>query len=248
MITPLLKTLSVGALLGAAALAGCSSATTSSTSSELTGSIDQASFPAAVTSITVARDDGTTAIAPVLDDGTFTALLESGGTYHLLLSADGTGTPVVLDASGGRLRTEIQVTSGGGAVALGSIRYWAPSVASKGQALTRTTVTPTTTPVATTCTNGVIAGTSQPCAGTTAAVDCSVANDMSNGCPDLGATDPTAASGATAATSANDADAAKPMGVPAANAPAQITCGGHDHQGGPGHDEHDEHDGHGHGH
>jgi hypothetical protein len=240
MITPLLKTLSVGALLGAAALTGCTTATTSSTSSELTGSIDQASFPAALTSVTVARDDGTTALAPVLSDGTFTALLESGGTYRLLLSADGTGTPVVLDASGGRLRTEIQVTSGGGAVALGTIRYWDPSVASKGQALTKTTITPTTTPA--TCTSGVIAGTSQPCAGTTAPVDCSVANDMSNGCPDLGATDPTAASGATAATSANDADAAKPMGVPTAGAPTQITCGGHDHQGGPGHG------GHGHGH
>jgi hypothetical protein len=240
MITPLLKTLSVGALLGAAALTGCTTATTSSTSSELTGSIDQASFPAALTSVTVARDDGTTALAPVLSDGTFTALLESGGTYRLLLSADGTGTPVVLDAGGGRLRTEIQVTSGGGAVALGTIRYWDPSVGSKGQALTKTTVTPTTTPA--TCTNGVIAGTSQPCAGTTAPVDCSVANDMSNGCPDLGATDPTAASGATAATSANDADAAKPMGIPTAGAPTQITCGGHDHQGGPGHG------GHGHGH
>ncbi|MEP7124046.1 MAG: hypothetical protein ABJE95_24175 [Byssovorax sp.] len=241
MFTQLLKTLSAGALLGAAALAGCSTATTSSTASELTGSIDQATFPAVVTSITVARDDGTTALAPVLADGTFSALLESGGTYRLLLSADGTGTPVVLDVGGGRLRTEIQVTSGGGAVALGSIRYWDPSVGSKGQALTKTTVV--AAPVAPTCTNGVVAGTSQPCAGTTAAVDCSVANDMSNGCPDLGATDPTAPSGATAATSVNDASAAKPMGVPAANAPTQITCGGHDHHGGP-----SEHGGHGHGH
>ena len=242
MITQLLKTLSAGALLGAAALAGCTTATTSSTASELTGSIDQATFPAAVTSITVARDDGTTAITPVLADGTFSALLESGGTYRLLLSADGAGTPIVLDAGGGRLRTEIQVTSGGGAVALGTVRYWDPSVGSKGQALKTTVTTTTTMPATTTCTNGVIAGTSQPCAGTAAPVDCSVANDMSNGCPDLGATDPTAASGATAATSANDADAHRLRGVPAANAPTQITCGGHDRQHGPGHDGHGGHD------
>lgn len=241
MSTPLFKLLAAGALCSVAALTGCNSgSTTSSTASELTGSIDQASFPAALTAITVARDDGTTASVPVLDDGSFTALLESGGTYRLLLSADGTSTPVVLDASGGRLRTEIQVTSGGGNVDIGSVRYWDPTIASKSQALeTTTTVTPTTP----TCTDGVISGTAQPCAGTTAAVDCSVANDMSNGCPDLGETDPTAASGATAATSANDADAALPMGVPVANAPAQITCGGHDH-GGPG----DHHGGHGHGH
>lgn len=230
MLTPLLKTLATGALLGAAALTGCNSATTSATASELTGSIDQASFPAAITSITVARDDGTTSISPVLSDGSFTALLESGGTYRLLLSADGTGTPVVLDAGGGRLRTEIQVTSGGGAVEIGTVRYWDPRVASESQALeTSTTETPTTP----TCTDGLIAGTAQPCAGTTAAVDCSVADDMSSGCPDLGATDPTAASGATEAASANDADAALPMGVPAANAPAQITCGG-GHDKGPG--------------
>jgi hypothetical protein len=238
MLHPLFKTLAAGALLGAAALTGCNSgSTTSSTSSALTGSIDQASFPAALTSITVARDDGTTDLAPVLGDGTFTALLESGGTYRLLLSADGKSTPLVLDASGGRLRTEIQVTSGGGALDIGTVRYWDPKVASKTQAL-QITGTPTT---ATTCTDGVIAGTTQPCAATTAAVDCSVANDMSNGCPDLGQTDPTAASGATATTSTNDANAALPMGVPVANAPAQMGCASHDH--GPG-----GHGGHGHGH
>lgn len=238
MSTQLFKLLAAGALCSVAALTGCNSgSTTSSTASELTGSIDQASFPAALTAITVARDDGTTASVPVLDDGSFTALLESGGTYRLLLSADGTATPVVLDASGGRLRTEIQVTSGGGSVDIGSVRYWDPSVGTKSQALQVNTTVPTTP----TCTDGLISGTAQPCAGTTAAVDCSVANDMSNGCPDLGETDPTAASGATAASSPNDADAAAPMGVPVANAPAQITCGGGHHGGhGPG--------GHGHGH
>ena len=240
MSTQLFKTLAAGALVGVAALTGCNSgATTSATASELTGSIAQATFPAAITAITVARDDGTTASVPVLNDGTFTAILESGGTYRLLLSADGTGTPIVLDAGGGRLRTEIQVTSGGGNVDIGSVRYRDPSIGSKGQALQVNTTVTTTTP---TCANGLIAGTAQPCAGTTAAVDCSVANDMSNGCPDLGATDPTAASGATAASSANDANAALPMGVPVANAPAQITCGGHDHHGGHGPG------GHGHGH
>jgi hypothetical protein len=237
MMTPLLKTLACTALLGAAALTGCTTSATSSTSSALTGSIEQSTFPAAITSITIARDDGTTAVAPVLDDGTFTALLESGGTYRLLLSADGAGTPVVLDASGGRLRTEIQVTSGGGSVEIGRVRYWDPSVGSKSQALqTQTAVT--TTPTAATCTDGLITGTTQPCAAATAAVDCSAANDMSNGCPDLGATDPTAASGATATASANDADAALPMGVPVQNAPAQIACASHD---GGGHGHH--HDG-----
>jgi hypothetical protein len=241
MSTQLFKTLAASALVGVAALTGCNSgSTTSATASELTGSIAQATFPAAITAITVARDDGTTASVPVLDDGTFTALLESGGTYRLLLSADGKGTPVVLDASGGRLRTEIQVTSGGGNVEIGSVRYWDPTIASKGQALQVDTTVTTTTP---TCTDGLISGSAQPCAGTTAAVDCSVANDMSNGCPDLGQTDPTAASGATATTSTNDANAALPMGVPVANAPAQIGCASHDH-GGPGHGP----GGHGHGH
>lgn len=230
----LLKTLACTALLGAAALAGCStSESTASTTSALTGSIDQSTFPAAVAAVTVARSDGTTATAPVLDDGSFSALLEAGGTYRLLLSADGTGTPVVLDASGGRLRTEIQVVSAGGSIDIGTIKYWDPSggsasPAAEAQALTvETTVTPTET----SCVDGVLSGTRQTCATTEAPVDCTAANDMSNGCPNMGddeATTPVVTPPTTDAST--DADATLPMALPELNAPAQIACavaGGH---------------------
>jgi hypothetical protein len=237
-MTPPLKFLACTALLAAAALAGCnttSSTEMSATASALTGSIDQATFPTAVASITVARNDGTTANAAVLDDGTFSIALESGGTYRLLLSADGVSTPVVLDTSGGRLRTEIQISSGGGAVNIGKIRYWDPaaeSVGAEAQALIVDT-TVTTTPTTAACVDGVIERTTQPCAAGSAPVDCSVAKDMSNGCPDIGDTLGSDLAGtiATTITSANDADAAEPMGIPTQNAPALIHCasegGGH---------------------
>ena len=233
----LLKTLACSALLGAAALAGCTTSSTASTTSSLTGSIDQSTFPAAVAAITVARNDGTKTTAPVLDDGSFSALLESGGTYRLLLSADGTGTPVVLDASGGRLRTEIKVSSAGGSIEIGSIQYWDPAAATETpgtEAQARGTET-TETPTDATCVDGVIAGTSQACATTEAPVDCSAANDMSDGCPNMGdeASAPTLAIPEVPASAqvSTDADAALPMGLPALNAPAQLTCavaGGHE--------------------
>jgi hypothetical protein len=231
-MTLFLRNLSCAAALGAAALTGCSTSTTASTTSALTGTIDQSTFPAAVASITVARNDGTTALAPVLDDGSFTALLESGGTYRLLLSADGKGTPVVLDTSDGRLRTEIQVTSAGGSVEIGSIKYWDPAPKSQGtsaQALTATTVT--TTDV--TCTDGVIAGTRQACATTEAPVDCTAANDMSDGCANMGdeASAPAPATPTTTDATTTDADATLPMGLPSLNAPAELACAVAAHEG-----------------
>ncbi|MEO5731959.1 MAG: hypothetical protein ABI134_16960 [Byssovorax sp.] len=231
----LLKSLACSALLGAAALTGCTTSSTASTTSELTGSIDQSTFPAAVAAITIARNDGTTTTAPVLDDGSFSALLESGGTYRLLLSADGTSTPVVLDASGGRLRTEIQVKTAGGSIDIGTIQYWdpTPGSASPGtdaQALETETTAPTTDA---TCVDGVLSGTRQACATTEAPVDCTAANDMSDGCPDMGDEASAALVLPTAAADllAKDADAAEPMGLPALNAPAELTCavaGGHE--------------------
>ena len=239
-----LKNLACTALLGAAALAGCStSSTTASTTSALTGSIDQSTFPAAVAAVTVARNDGTTTTAPVLDDGSFAALLESGGTYRLFLSADGTSTPVVLDVSGGRLRTEIRVTSAGGSVEIGSIKYWDPTggSAAPGAAAQALTVDTTVTATDATCVDGIISGTrEQACATTEAPVDCTAANDMSNGCPNMGDDDesapaaPIVAAGTDVST---DADAAQPMGLPAVNAPAELVCavaGGH----GDGHHHH----------
>jgi hypothetical protein len=229
-MTLLLKNLACAALLGAAALAGCTApSSTASTTSALTGSIDQSTFPAAVAAITVARNDGTTTTAPVLDDGSFSALLESGGTYRLFLSADGAGTPVVLDASGGRLRTEIQVTSAGGSVEIGSIKYWDPAAGSEApgtEAQALTVETETTTDA--TCVDGAISGTRQACATTEAPVDCTAANDMSDGCPNMDDDEASAPVFAlpvlAAAEVSTDADAALPMGLPALNAPAELAC------------------------
>jgi hypothetical protein len=50
-MTPLLKTLACTALLGAAALTGCNTPSTTSPTSALTGSIDQSTFPAAIASM-----------------------------------------------------------------------------------------------------------------------------------------------------------------------------------------------------
>ena len=233
-MTLFLRNLSCAAVLGAAALVGCSTSTTAATTSALTGSIEQSTFPAAVASITVARDDGTTALTPVLDDGSFTALLESGGAYRLLLSADGAGTPVVLDARDGRLRTEIHVTSAGGSIDIGTIKYWDPAGTTEGssaQAL-ETTVTPTDT----TC---IIAGTRQACATDEAAVDCTAANDMSDGCPNMDDDEASAPATTTPVTTVDstdtDADASLPMGLPSLNAPADLVCAVAAHRPGRGH-------------
>ena len=56
-------------------------------------------------------------------------------------------------------------------------------------------------------------------------MDCTAANDMSNGCPNMGdeASAPAVVIPPTALL-VYDADAAQPMGLPTLNAPEQISC------------------------
>jgi hypothetical protein len=223
---------------GALAL-GCGSS--SPTTSTITGTLDQASFPAAVAQISVVDDQGVTAVTPVEAGGAFELTLTQGATYRFLLSTDGKSLPIVVKSDAGRLQTEVTITSGGASADIGSVRYWA-GAGSVGQAksnLVTAPAVPSTTPAA--CVNGVIDGTTQPCASGEAAAVCAVADQ--GGCPNMGSGDHGGPDGAAngagtpvvqpaAISTANDAADTDPVAVPEHNLPSALGCassmgGGH---------------------
>lgn len=235
---------------GALAL-GCGSS--SPTTSTITGTIDQASFPTTVAQISVVDDQGVTAVTPVEAGGAFELTLTQGATYRFLLSADGKSLPIVVKSDAGRLQTEVTISSGGASADIGSVRYW-PGAGAAGEAtskLVTAPAVPSTTPAA--CVNGVIEGTSQPCASGEAAAICAAADQ--GGCPNMGSGDHGGhggpdgdASGAgtpvvqpAAISTANDAADTDPVAVPEHNLPSALGCASSSMGGG-------EHHGHGHHH
>ncbi|MFO0760711.1 MAG: hypothetical protein U0359_29805 [Byssovorax sp.] len=232
----------VGALV-----AGCG---TQSTTSTVTGTIAQATFPAALTQVTVTDDQGGSTIAPVDASGAFSLTLEQGKSYRVLLSADGKGVPLVVKSDAGRLQTTVSITTGGATVDLGSVRYWPGSTAPRSNV-----VVPSTTPdtSSASCVNGVIDGTAEPCASGEAAVMC---EDQGGDCPNMGSGSghghhgdgdgdgPSMGAGSgdpatppvvqTAADTSQDASAGEPVGIPENNLPAAVGCsmgGGGEHHG-----------------
>ncbi|MEP7120897.1 MAG: hypothetical protein ABJE95_08310, partial [Byssovorax sp.] len=152
--------------LATSAAGGCSS-TPVATSSTLVGSVAQASFPKAVSAITLKSSTGKTSTVAVAADGKFSLKLEKGAKYQLFLGPDGKSIPLVLKSGQGRLETQVNVKSGGASVALGSIRYWG------GGGMVAAKVIAGTSTNASKCVNGVFAGTAQPCASGNAAEVCS---------------------------------------------------------------------------
>ena len=235
-------------LAGACALAavsssGCSGAP-APTASTLTGSVAQASFPKAVTAITVKSDAGKTSTVAVGADGRFSITLEKGAGYQLFLGADGKSIPIVLKSDQARLQTRVHVKSGGASLSIGSVRYWGGASASEAKVITG----PATS--AKSCVGGVFASTSQPCASGTSASVCGEGDDEEsdgdndghnadnsghNGdeqgadsgadCVDgLDATTKQPCDGGPAANP-TDADTAEEVGVPETNVPGDLGCG-----------------------
>ncbi len=78
--------------LTATAAGGCSKAP-AATASTLVGSVAQASFPKAVSAITVKSSSGKTSSVAVAADGKFSVRLEKGAKYQLFLGPDGKSIP-----------------------------------------------------------------------------------------------------------------------------------------------------------
>ena len=227
----------------AVASSGCSGAP-APTASTITGTVAQASFSKPVSKITVKSDAGKTSTVAVGADGRFSVALQKGAGYQLFLGADGKSIPVVLKSDQARLQTQIHVKSGGASLSIGSVRYW------NGGATSEAKVIPGSTTAAKTCTGGVFANSSQPCANGVAAATCSDddgeesdgenAGEQGADCVDgIDSTTHQACDGGPAAnptsgaeaTDATDADGASEMGVPESNAPDTIGCGDDDDDG-----------------
>ena len=219
-------------VFAAIASGGCSGAA-GPTASTITGSIAQASFAKPVSTITVKSDAGKTSTVAVGADGKFSVALEKGAGYQLFLGADGKSIPVVLKSDQARLQTQVHVKSGGASLNIGSVRYW------NGGATSETKVDAGSTTAAKTCTGGVFANSSQPCASGVASATCSEGDDEdSDGdhsdeqdgeqgadCVDgIDSTTHQACDGGPAANP-TDADAATEVGVPESNVPDDLGCG-----------------------
>lgn len=157
------------------------------TTSTLTGSIAQQSFAVPVKAITVTSDQGKTTKAAVGANGEFSISLEKGATYRLFLGDDGKSTPVILNSAQGQLVTTAHVRSGGANVNIGSVRFWqgdasAPASVPPLDPSTSSNVVPTTPPTVTPqCVNGLVEGSTKPCATDTAAASCADAEEGDDG-------------------------------------------------------------------
>lgn len=227
--------LAAACALTVVASGGCSS-TAVKTSSTLAGSVAQASFPKAVSAITVKSDAGKTSTVAVGADGRFSVELEKGAGYQLFLGADGKSIPIVLKSDQDRLQTQVHVKSGGASLSIGSVRYWGGTPTSEAKVVTEPGSTGKT------CVDGVYANSSQPCASDVSTAVCAESDDEdSDGdhqdhgddaddeegadCVDgLDAATHQPCDGGPAANS-TDADAASEMGVPEHNVPDDVGCG-----------------------
>jgi hypothetical protein len=218
--------------LTALAAGGCST-TPAATSSTLVGSIAQASFPKAVSAITVKSSSGKTSTVAIAADGKFSVKLDKGAKYQLFLGPDGKSIPLVLKSGQGRLETQVNVRSGGASLAMGSVRYWG------GGGTTMAKVIAGSGASSTACVNGVFANSTQPCASSVATAVCSddgEENDDGEQGADTGEQGADCVDGIDAATkqpcdggpAANetDADPEQEMGVPENDVSGDVGCGG----------------------
>lgn len=160
----------------AALIAGCGSAEPGT--STITGTLDQASFPAPVESIAVISDSAAPTSVAVAADGSFSIGLTEGQSYRFTLGADGT-VPLILRTEGDRLQTMIKITGGDARVDIGKVRFWAGSAASSGAGAIN--AVPETEPGTTTtedaCVDGLMSRSGQPCAIGEAIVTCEESGD-----------------------------------------------------------------------
>jgi hypothetical protein len=219
--------------LSALASGGCSGAA-APTSSTITGSVAQASFPKPVSAITVKSDAGKTSTVAVGADGRFSVTLEKGAGYQLFLGADGKSMPIVLKSDQSRLQTQVHVKSGGASLSIGSVRYWNGGSRAEAKVLTPTSAGGAA------CVKGVFANSSQPCASGVAAATCSDEGDDEDsdgeqadeqggesGADCVDGIDSTTHQSCDGGPAANptDATSADEVGVPESNVSDDLGCG-----------------------
>jgi len=180
----------IGATFALATLAGgCGAARP--TTSAITGTIAQATFPAKVTRVTVVSDGGAVSAAAVDASGKFRLTLQQGASYRFFLSPDGKGTPLVVRSEAGRLETTVSITGGGATADIGSVRYWAGASRRRARSLSVGGAQAS----AGACVSGTIQGTQQPCASGTAGAVCADEDGDDDheehghhggGCPNMG--------------------------------------------------------------
>lgn len=245
-------------LAGALFLIGCGSS--SPTTSTVTGSITQESFPSSVAQITVVGDSGSRAVVPVDAGGAFELTLEQGSSYRFFLSADGLSIPIVIKSDEGRLQTSVTITTGGASADIGSVRFWPGEGAGRIARSNVIGLPPVTEVTPAACVDGVLEGTTQPCASGEAAAVC--AQQDEGDCPNMGsgdkgghghhhgaadgAGDDAAGAGepvvqAAAIDTADDASAADAVGVPEHNLPSALGCASAMKKGGGHHGRHGHH-------
>lgn len=162
-------------------LAACSASPTTST---ISGSISQASFPSPVTKLTVVAADGRTSTVAVTAAGRFKVELAPGQSYRLFAGPDGASIPVVVSSATSAFGAAIDVKSAGATVNLGDIRYSAgarsatpyeahfvPTSAMTSSVVANVPATPGT------CVAGALSTTGLPCATQSAAISCSESDD-----------------------------------------------------------------------
>jgi len=227
--------------LTAVAAGGCSS-TPAKTASTIAGSVAQASFPKAVSAITVKSDSGKTSTVAVGSDGKFSAQLEKGASYQFFLGDDGKSIPIVLKSDQDRLQTQVHVKAGGASLNIGSVRYWGGVTTAEAKVITAPGA------ASKSCVGGVFANSSQPCASGVSPAVCSDEDDddgesnddhgdhadspeeQGADCVDgLDATTHQVCDGgpeanSTSADKSTDVDATASVGVPESNVPDDVGC------------------------
>ena len=234
---------SAGALVVGLGAVGCSTAPPPST---LSGTLEQASFPAPVAAVTFLKSDGTVHLAVVNAAGRFTIALDAGATYRVFLGKDGKSVPLAVRGAALPYGSQFTVASDGATVDLGTIRFFDGSIRPY-----EAVVVQGTAPITNACAGGVLGVTGIPCASSDATIQCSA--PTKGGCPNMGnhggmghdgpdTQGPGAAAAPSAATidDSNDAiDTSARFAVTGQNLVAPIGCAGdEDHHDGPDGDHH----------
>ena len=152
------------ALAGVLAATACSSAPREHTSS-VEGTLTQASFPSAATTVIARNEAGASVRATVAPDGSFRLVLPKGHRYRLQVLRDSGELPIVFPRADGRLDSTFRVRGGSARVHLGNVRFLATAAG------TAFRVAPTQAP-ASECVDGLLRGTTTACVDDDGKVEC----------------------------------------------------------------------------
>ena len=213
-----------------AALVGCTGSPVPTTST-VTGQLDQASFPSSVTELTLKSGTAEVAI-PVDAAGRFTATVEAGSTYEILVGGSA-GIPIVVHATTMRLDPTFHVKSGGATLSLGQVHY--RSSANVEGLRARWPALPIANPPAVCTDDDDDDHGDHECKGG----GMHSHGGHSHGEHHAGHSHGEHSDGADSAAESTDCDESDAMGLPENNLPDEVGCGEEEHD----HEDSDEHDG-----